>query len=81
MKARIAVRLKPAILDPQGKTIHRALQQLGYREVTVVRIGKLIEIELDGRDPDAVRPRLEEMSRRLLSNPLMEDFEIDLEDE
>ena len=81
MKARIAVRLKPAILDPQGKTVQRALQQLGYGEVASVRIGKLIELEIKSDDPEGIRPRIEELSRKLLANPLMETFDIELEDE
>jgi len=81
VKARVAVRLKGAILDPQGKTVHQALLQLGYGEVSGVRIGKLIELELDGADRPALQSRVEEMSRRLLSNPLVEDFEIQFADE
>lgn len=81
MRARVAVRLKPAILDPQGKTVNQALLQLGYSEVTGVRIGKLIELDLDGADRVALQSRVEEMSRKLLSNPLVEDFEIQFADD
>lgn len=81
MRARVAVRLKPAILDPQGKTVHQALLQLGYSEVTGVRIGKLIELDLDSADRFVLQSRVEEMSRKLLSNPLVEDFEIQFADD
>ena len=81
MKARVSVRLKPAILDPQGKAVLNSLQQLGYDEVTSVRIGKLIELELDSPDSGDMKQRLEELSRRLLTNPLLETFDIELEDD
>ena len=81
MKARVSVRLKPAILDPQGKAVLNSLQQLGYDEVTSVRIGKLIELELDSHDSGDMKQRLEELSRRLLTNPLMETFDIELADD
>jgi len=81
VKVRVAVRLKPAILDPQGKAVHRSLQQLGYSEVESVRIGKLIELEVSASDPEQVRMRIEELSRKLLTNPLMETFDIELEDD
>jgi phosphoribosylformylglycinamidine synthase subunit PurS len=78
LKARVAIRLKPAILDPQGKTVQQALMQLGYNEVKSVRVGKLIELELDASDPVSARAKVEEFSRKLLANPLMETFEIEL---
>ena len=81
MKARVAVRLKPAILDPQGKAVHQALHQLGYGEVSEVRVGKLIELNLDGNDRQALAGRVDEMSRKLLTNPLVETFEVTLDDE
>jgi phosphoribosylformylglycinamidine synthase len=70
--------LKPAILDPQGKTIQQALTQLGYSEVKSVRIGKLIELEIDAADTAAAQAKVEEFSRKLLANPLMETYEIEL---
>lgn len=78
MRVRVLVRIKPAILDPQGQTVLQALHRLGYDEVRQVRIGKLIELELDGSG-DVVQ-RVEEMGRKLLANPLIETFEIQLED-
>jgi len=81
MKARVSVRLKPAILDPQGKTVQRSLQQLGYDEVKSVRIGKLIELEIETSGGKDYRQRAQELSDKLLANPLMETFEIEYEDD
>ncbi len=81
MKALVSIRLKPAILDPQGKAVLNSLQQLGYDEVKSVRIGKLIELELTSPDGADLKQRLEELSRRLLTNPLMETFDIEFEDD
>lgn len=81
MKALVSIRLKPAILDPQGKAVLNSLQQLGYDEVKSVRIGKLIELELTSSDDTDLKQRLDELSRRLLTNPLMETFDIEFEDD
>jgi phosphoribosylformylglycinamidine synthase PurS subunit len=70
MRARVLVRPKAGILDPQGQAVARALAALGFQGVGEVRIGRLIELELE--DPS----RLGEMCERLLSNPLIEDHEI-----
>jgi len=78
VKARVHVTLKPAVLDPQGKAIGNALRGLGFGGVGEVRQGKLIEIELAETDPAVARARVEEMCRRLLANPVMESYTIDL---
>jgi phosphoribosylformylglycinamidine synthase subunit PurS len=70
VKARVLVRPKAGILDPQGQAVERALPALGFTDVHNVRIGRLIELEVD--DPS----RLEEMCERLLANPLIEDYEV-----
>ena len=70
MKARVLVRPKAGILDPQGAAVERALPALGFEGVREVRVGRLIE--LDVADPS----RLEEMCQRLLANPLIEDYEV-----
>ena len=77
MRARISVRLKPVIHDPQGKTVLRAARQMGYNEILSVRIGKLIELEIEADDKIQAREKIEELSHRLLSNPLMETYEIE----
>ena len=79
MKARIFVTLKDGVLDPQGKAIGHALTGLGFTGVGDVRQGKLIEIDLPGaKDENSVRAQLEEMCRKLLANPVIEDFKVEL---
>ena len=70
MRARVLIRPKTGILDPQGAAVERALPALGFEGVTDVRVGRLIELEVD--DPS----RLPEMCQRLLANPLIEDYEV-----
>jgi phosphoribosylformylglycinamidine synthase len=72
MRARILVRPKAGILDPQGKAVERALPALGFAGVSDVHVGRLIELEVE--DPQ----QLKEMCERLLANPLIEDYEIEL---
>jgi phosphoribosylformylglycinamidine synthase PurS subunit len=78
MKARVLVRLKPSILDAQGVTVKRALASLGFGEVQDVRVGKVVDVELDGLGPDDARRRVDEMCTRLLCNPVIEDFTVEL---
>jgi phosphoribosylformylglycinamidine synthase subunit PurS len=80
MKAKIIVTPKKAVLDPQGKTVQNALEHLGYKGVREVHVGKYIEIEL-APDTDALAARraLDEACRRFLSNPIIEDYRLDLE--
>jgi len=78
VRARVSVKLKPAILDPQGKAVHHSLLQLGFNEIKSVRIGKLIELEIEGSDKENLQMRIEELSGKLLANPLMETFDIEL---
>ena len=79
-RARVVVWLKQDVLDPQGRTINEALHGLGYGLVEDVRQGKAFDIKLndDGRNDDELMTLLEEMSKRLLSNPVIEDFKIEL---
>jgi phosphoribosylformylglycinamidine synthase len=74
MKARIVVRLKAGVLDPQGSTIQKALDGLGFPEVRDVRMGKVLEIVLDETDRSRAQARLDEMCRRLLANPVIEEY-------
>jgi len=78
MKARVEITLKPGVLDPQGQAIGHALAQLGFDGVGGVRQGKLIELDLDDADADTARARVEEMCRKLLANPVIESYAIDL---
>jgi phosphoribosylformylglycinamidine synthase len=77
MKARVLVRLKPGILDVPGASVKKALAGLGFTEVRDIRIGKVIDLELDGLDAAAARQRIGEMCARLLANPIIEDFTVE----
>ncbi len=81
VKARVTVVPRPEILDPQGKAIAGALQRLGFDQVAGVRAGKSFEVELTHRSQARARKALEEMCRKLLANPVVEDFSIELLDE
>ncbi len=72
----VDVMLKPEILDPQGKAVHGALPRLGFDGVTEVRQGKRFELEVDGEITDERLAELHEVARTLLSNPVIEDFEV-----
>ena len=78
MKAKITVTPKKAVLDPQGKAVQNALEQMGYKGLRGVHVGKYLEIEVDG-DRETVKAQLEEACRKLLSNPVIEDFHLVLE--
>jgi phosphoribosylformylglycinamidine synthase len=80
MKAKIIITPKKAVVDPQGKTVQSALEHMGYTGVTAVHVGKYLEIELaPGTDRELARKALEEASHRFLSNPVIEDYKLDLE--
>ena len=74
MKVRVYVTLKQGVLDPQGKAIHHALGSLGFSGVNDVRAGKLIELDLAEGTGDA---EIEEMCRKLLANPVIENYRIE----
>jgi phosphoribosylformylglycinamidine synthase subunit PurS len=73
VKAKVLIRPKEGILDPQGKAVERALPALGFDGVHEVRVGRLVELETD--DPD----QLEALCEKLLANPLIEDYEVEVE--
>jgi phosphoribosylformylglycinamidine synthase PurS subunit len=74
LEARIHVTLKKSVLDPQGDTVRSGLVSLGFREVTDCRIGKFMVLRLDERDPAKARAQVDEMCRKLLANPVIEDY-------
>jgi len=79
MKATVLVRLKSEVLDPQGDAVRRALGKLGFEGVKGVRVGKLIEIDLDDAAAGGdLKDRLAKMADEMLANPVIEDFEIKL---
>jgi phosphoribosylformylglycinamidine synthase len=79
MKVIVRVRRRPDIADPQGKTVTRALHDLGYKEVESVRIDRTIELEVHGSDPKDIESQVRTMCERLLANPVMEDYEVSVQ--
>ena len=77
MKVRVLVRLKPSILDVQGAAVQRALAGLGFDDVRELRVGKLIEVDVDAASAEQARARVDEMCRRLLANTILEEFTIE----
>lgn len=78
--AKVYVRMKKGLLDPQGKTIGGALNSLGFSEVQEVKVGKLIEVKLKAKSKEEAGKRIEEMSKKLLANPVIEIFNYDIEE-
>ncbi|PYL86498.1 MAG: phosphoribosylformylglycinamidine synthase [Verrucomicrobia bacterium] len=75
MKVKVVVMPKAAVLDPQGAAVRDAMRHLGMPEVRSVRIGKYMEVDVDGEDGD-LEKRLHRLCRDLLSNPVIEDYEL-----
>jgi len=78
-KARVVITLKKTIMDAQGQTVEKALQNLGYENVRNLRIGKFIEMDLNGAPGEELTSRVDEMCRKLLANPIIEDFQVEIE--
>ena len=81
MRARVFVTLKPSVFDPQGKTVTDALHTLGFDAVRDVRQGKYFELDLDARSSDDARRLASEAADKLLSNPVIESYRIEIVDE
>ena len=80
MKAKVYVTLKPSVLDPQGKAIKHSVELLGYSGVNDVRQGKYFEIALDGAlAEETAREAATRMAREVLSNPIIEDFRVEID--
>ena len=80
MKVKVIVTPKETVLDPQGAAVREARQHLGFSAARDVRIGRYLEIELEG-DPQAQEPKLRELCRDLLSNPVIEDYRLEMPNE
>lgn len=79
MNVRVYVTPKQGILDPQGAAVERSLPNLGYNGVSGVRVGKIIDLSLsDDLGPEAARTEIDEMCRRLLANPIIEDYTFEI---
>jgi phosphoribosylformylglycinamidine synthase subunit PurS len=82
MHVRVYITPKKGILDPQGVAIERSLPALGFEGVSGVRVGKFIELELPaGTGPDQARAAVDEMCKKLLANPIIEDFTFAIDDD
>ena len=79
--ARVYVTLKPTVNDPQGLTIRGALHSLGFADVGSVRAGKYLEVRLDAKDRKKAEKQLTEMCRKLLANPVIEDYRFEMEED
>lgn len=80
MKVTVTINRRPEIADPEGTTVKRALHDLGYTETADVRMDRVIHLQVEGDDPDAIRSRVENMCKQVLANPVLEDFEVEVED-
>ncbi|HEX3176054.1 MAG TPA: phosphoribosylformylglycinamidine synthase subunit PurS [Methylomirabilota bacterium] len=80
MKARVLIRLKAGILDVQGAAVQRALVGLGFGDLRELRVGKVVEVDVDAATPAAARARVDEMCRKLLANTILEDYTIEAMD-
>jgi phosphoribosylformylglycinamidine synthase len=79
MKAKIIVMPKKTVLDPQGKTVKHALESMHFAGIKDVRIGKFLEIELEGGNKAALQKQIDEACHKLLSNPVIEDYEFEIQ--
>jgi phosphoribosylformylglycinamidine synthase subunit PurS len=76
VKFEVLVQLKPGLLDPQGKAVEGSLPAMGWTNVRGVRVGRHVELTIEAESEQAAQAQAEEMARRLLSNPVIEDFQI-----
>jgi phosphoribosylformylglycinamidine synthase len=79
MKAKVIIKLKDTILDPQGLTIHHALETLGYKNIESLRSGKFFEIELNVEDKEKAVEIVDEICKKLLANPVTEEYQFTIE--
>jgi phosphoribosylformylglycinamidine synthase len=79
MRVTVTIDRRPEIADPEGTTVKRALHDLGFVEAMSVRMDRVIHMDVEGDDPEVVKARVMDMCRQLLANPVLEDFEIEVE--
>lgn len=80
MKAKVYVTLKPSVLDPQGKAIHQAIKTIGYPSVSDIRQGKYFELNIkEGLSEDDARQEIQHLAHSVLANPVIEDYQIEIE--
>ena len=78
MRFRVSINRKDGLADPEGAATKRALNDLGYADVSDVHFGRIIHVDIDSADGDAARREVEEMCERLLANPVIEDYAIEV---
>jgi phosphoribosylformylglycinamidine synthase subunit PurS len=78
LKTKVFVTYRDGVLDPQGQTIYEVLKQHGHEAVRNIRVGKMIEIEIDDMDSVKARAMIEEISDKVLANPVTETFKVEL---
>ncbi len=80
MKAKIKIMLKKSILDPQGKAVLHAIKDMNVGNFSDVRIGKYIEVNFNNSDLETAKSEIDEICKKLLSNPVMENYEFEIEE-
>lgn len=78
MKVTVHIERRPEIADPEGSTIARSLADLGFDEVAAVRTGRTLHLEVDGDDPEAIKANVTDMCEKLLANPVIEDYVVEV---
>ena len=78
-KVKVYVTLKDGVLDPQGKTVHKALDKMGYKNINEVRMGKYIEMETKNTDKKKLKKEIDEICNKLLANPNIEKYTFEIE--
>jgi len=81
LKAEIYITLKKTVADPQGLTVKHGLESLGYKDLTDVRMGKIVVIKLDYKDKDRAKKEINEMCKKLLTNPIIEEYRFKISEE
>lgn len=79
-KVKVEVKLKSVVLDPQGKAVLSSLHNLGFSEIDDCRVGKLIELNIKDSNSNNIKERVDDMCKKLLSNPVIEDYNISMEE-
>lgn len=77
-KVRVLIRNKPGVFDPEGKVIHGGLQRLGHDGIARVRVGKVIDLEVEEASDEAILAEIDEMCRAFLVNPVIEDYTVEI---
>jgi phosphoribosylformylglycinamidine synthase subunit PurS len=77
-RATVQITLRPSVLDPQGVAVRASLQQMGYAQVEEVRVGKYVQMELEAESEELARQQVDQISDKLLANPVIENYHFDL---